>query len=222
MKWFSFLILFSLFLFSCDEKKKKIDPKYDPSQYERIDVNFYRGKTDGKIYIRTGELTMVKDSGNKIVYYYKEVKELDLDTYKPCEQGGYYAMDKNHVYTWQLTTGGEDLTILEGADPKTFRSFAHHWGKDTNSVYFERTRLSNLNPASIQPVCTDWNADSTTLYIKYIRDDSHLYYQDIPVKMVPGIDITRLSCKDDLMGNSFLESQGKLYILRNGQMELYQ
>src|SRR5688572_8732404 len=68
------MLSFMVLIFSCTEKKKKIDPKFDESQYERIDVNFYRGKTDGKIYIRTGELTMVKDSGNKLIYSFKEIK----------------------------------------------------------------------------------------------------------------------------------------------------
>jgi hypothetical protein len=220
MKFFPFIVILTALFFSC-EQKKKIDPKFDESLYERVDVNFYKGKKDGKIYIRTGALEMVKDSGNKIVYYFKEIKDLDIASYQTCGQGTYYCKDKNHVYTWQLTAAGEDLLILDGAEPNSFRSFGHHWGKDTNAVYFERTRLANLDPNRIQPVCYEMGVDSTTLYIKFLRDDTHLYFQENEIKLAPGIDITTLSCKDDLFGNSFLSSGDKLYTIKDRKMEIY-
>lgn len=215
------LIIHILFMVSCGQKNK-LDAKYDPALYERIDVNFYRGKTDGKVYIRTAELITVKDSGQRSVYYFKEIPGIDLETFSNCGQGHYYAKDKAHVYTWEITKQGEDLQILEGADPSTFISFAHHWAKDTHSVYFERTRLTNLNPQEIQPVCFELGTDSVTMYIKYIRDNENLYLMENEVKPAPGVDIRLLSCKDDLFGNSFLEYQGQLYILQNGQMKRYE
>jgi len=214
------LSLCIVFIISCGQKKK-LNPKYDATLYERIDVNFYKGKTDGKIYIRTAEMINVKDSGQKSVYYFKEVPNIDLASFKDCGQGHYYAKDKNNVYTWEITPQGEDLLVLEGVDPTTFTSFAHHWAKDTNAVYFERTKLPKLNPQQIKPVCYELGTDSITMYIKYIRDNENLYLMENEIKPAQGIDISLLSCKDDLFGNSFLEYKGELYILENGQMKLY-
>jgi hypothetical protein len=81
--------------------------------------------------------------------------------------------------------------------------------------------LANLDPNRIQPVCYEMGVDSTTLYIKFLRDDTHLYFQENEIKLAPGIDITTLSCKDDLFGNSFLSSGDKLYTIKDRKMEIY-
>jgi DKNYY family len=202
-------------------KKPKLDPKFDPSLYEQIDINFYKGKTDGKVYIRTGMLQPVKDSADKVVYYFKEIPGLDLTTFERLNQGGYYAKDKNHVYTWDINASGEEILVLEGADPKSFQSIAYRWGKDSMAVYFENKRINGLTPSELSFVCFE-EEDSAMIYIDYIRDKDQLFYKDTEVKVPSDVDIMKISCSEDLLGNPFLSHGDHLYIIRNGAMEIYQ
>lgn len=213
-------IVLCIAITSCD-KKIKLDPKFDPSLYEQIDINFYKGKTDGKVYIRTGMLQPVKDSADKVVYYFKEIPGLDLTTFERLNQGGYYAKDKNHVYTWDINANGEEILVLEGADPKSFQSIAYRWGKDSMAVYFENKRINGLKPAELSVVCFE-QEDSAMMYIDYIRDTDQLFYKDMEVKVPADVDITKISCSEDLLGNPFLSFGEHLYVIRNGAMDIYQ
>jgi hypothetical protein len=178
-------MLFLVVIFSACEQKKKIDPKFDDAQYERIDINFYKGKKDGKIYIRTGALEAAKDSGNKIVYFYKQVMDIDLASFQKLSNGGYYAKDKNHVYTWDIGVNGEEINILTNADPASFTTVGYRWAKDTHAVYFENKTVKGLNPAELTPVCVDLQ-DSSLVYIEFIRDNDQLFYHEnsLPVRKI--------------------------------------
>ena len=221
MKIASVSLFILLLLAACGQPKKTIDPKFDDALYERVDVNFYQGKKDGQVYIRTGMLETIKDSGNKIIYYYKQVPGIDVASFQKLPHGGYYARDKNHVYTWDVAITGENITILEGADQASFTAIGYRWGKDNHAVYYEDKIVTGLNPAELVIVCAN-QEDSTDIYIEFIRDQDQLFYHNMEVKVPAGIDIKTISCTEDLMGSPFLTVGDRMYIIRNGAMELYQ
>jgi len=193
---------------------------FDESLYEVVNTNFYKRKSDGVPFIRTSKLVAVKDSGNKLIHYYKEVPGVDIASFKKLPFSGFYCTDKSNVYTWDAGPNGEEIEVLKGADPKTFESIAYMWGKDSLKVFYGKNVLPGLDPAQLAVVCGETN-DSTSKYIEYIRDNDQLFYRDTQVKVPEGIDITQLTCKLDLMGNPFLAIGEQLYIIRNGKMEEY-
>ncbi len=222
MKLFTILLVSTiLFSLSSCEKKVKIDPKFDDSLYEKVDDKFYKGKTDGKFYIKTGVLEKSKDSLNKLVYIYKQVPDIDPPSFNKLPYSGYYAKDKNHVYICNNGSSGEEITILDGANPNSFISIGFLWGKDTNAVYYENKIVKGLDPANLVVVCMQ-EEDSTNMYIEYIRDEDQLFYHETEIKVPQGIDIHKLSCREDLFGNPFLSFGDHLYIIRNDSMVLHQ
>lgn len=224
MKFFKIAILF-VFLFvivSCGQKKT-IDPRYDDSLYQNIDPVFYKGKKDGNLYIKTMSFEKLKDKDTvkTLVYYYQQVPAIDIPSFSRLMHSGYYAKDKNHVYVWETTGTGEIVSILTSADPNTFTSIGYRWGKDTNAVYYESKILKGLNPAQLEPVCFEV-LDSSLIHISFIKDNDQLYYRDLEVIVPDGLDLQKIYCKEDLLGNSFLAIDKSIYIVRNGTMVLFQ
>ncbi len=222
MKLFSSILIILILTLSACDQKKKIDPRLDDSLYERLDKGFYKGKKDGKLYIKTGPVKDTLAKEPKMIYFYKEVPPVDIPSYTRLSHAGYFAKDKNHVYIWETTSkDGESITPLNGADPATFTTIAYRWGKDTNAVYYQSNRLQGLNPAELEPVCADV-MDSSMIYIDFIRDNDQLFYRQQEIKLAEGLDITKIFCKFDLMGNSFLAYGENLYVVRNNTMVLYE
>lgn len=81
-----------------------------------------------------------------------------------------YARDCNHVYFHQSTTGKP--TVLKGADPFTFVSFANRYGKDKSAVYLEKGKLPKADPNS-------WGLLG---YGPYSRDKKRVFYLKKEVK----------------------------------------
>jgi len=222
MKWSSVLVAcFIILCFSCGEKKKPIDPKFDNSLYEKVDENFYKNKTTGTFYIRTSMLTTVKDSANKLVFYYKEVPTVDTGSFVRLGQGGFFARDNKQVYTWNVQSDGDEIAILKGADPATFTVIGFEWGKDTNKVYHRGIEVKGLNPTNVDIVCADAE-DSLTTYVRYIHDEDQLFYKDEEVKVPAGMDLKKLTCVEDLFGNPFVSYNHHLYVVKNGALVVYQ
>lgn len=222
MKWsFLLVVSFMIAFISCGEKKKVIDPKFDDSLYERVDENFFKSKTTGKFYIHTSMLTTVKDSGNRVVFYYKEVPTVDTSSFVRLDQGGFYAKDNKQVYTWDVTSNGEDITVLSGADPATFRVLGYEWAADTNKVYRRAQVMKGLDPSTLKIVCAE-SEDSSTIYIDYIRDNDQLFYKEQEVKIPEGIELQKLTCVEDLFGNPFVSYKDHLYVVRNGALVVHQ
>lgn len=217
-----YILFVALFAVSCGSKTT-VDPKFDDSLYEQLDKGFYKGKKDGKLYIKTGPLvdTVEKDKSIQLVYFYSQVPDIDVSTYARLQHSGYYAKDKNRVYIWEFVPNqGETAFVLQGADPATFQAIGYRWGKDTNTVFYENKPLKGLNPFEATPVCAE-ELDSSLIYIDFIRDNDQLFYKNQPIKVPETIDITKIYCKTDLLGNSFLAVGEQLYIIRNNTMVPY-
>lgn len=213
------------FLLSCGVKNK-IDPKFDDKLYELVDKGFYKGKKDGKLYIKTGPIsdTSNSDKGQSIslVYFYSQVPDIDISSYTKLMHAGYYAVDKNHVYIWEsIPNAGETAYILDGADPATFEAIGYRWGKDSKKVYYQNLALKGINPSEATPICAE-EMDSSLIYIDFIRDNDQLFYKNQEIQLPSGMDVTKLYCKVDLMGNSFLALGEQLYVIRNNTLLPYQ
>ncbi len=221
MKSVSFILLLSAFVLSSCGEKKKIDPRFDDSLYELVDKGFYRGKKDQKTYIKTMGVDNVSDTSSKVQYFYKEVPAIDIPSFSRLMHAGYYARDKNQVYIWETSPAGETIQVLEGANASSFKVIGYKWGKDTNAVYYGPKKINGLNPALTIAICFE-EMDSSMIYIDFIRDDDQLFYQDKEIKVPPGVDIQKIYCKLDLVGNSFLAVDENLYMVKDNTMILYE
>lgn len=206
---------------ACTPKKKSLDPRFDDTLYEQQNATFYKGKNDGKLYIKTPTLVAVKDSANKLVFAYRQVPDIDLGSFIQLEFGGYYAKDKKQVYTWDIDSAGQRIDVLPGADPLSFEPFGSRWGKDKQYVYHQNQVVKGLDPDQMVIICKNPD-DSANIYIDYIRDNDQLFFSGEEVKVPDGMDLTKLSCKEDMFGKPFIEYQGHLYVMRKGKLEQYQ
>lgn len=223
-KYYTYISLLVVLLTISCGSKNHVDPKFDDSLYEKLEKGFYKGKKDGKLYIKTGPIidTVKKDKSIRMVYFYSQVPDIDISTYVRLQQAGYYAKDKNHVYIWEsIPNQGEHAFLLDGADPLTFQAIGYRWGKDTSRVFYENMPLKGLNPSETVPVCAE-ELDSSLSYIDFIRDNDQLFYKNQEIIVPETIDISLIYCKVDLLGNSFLAVGEQLYIIRNNTMVPYQ
>src|SRR5690349_17850509 len=116
MKKYLFIVLFTIALLSCDPSKKKLDPKFDDSLYELVMNGFYKGKKDGKTYIRTIGRDNPNDTSQKMQFYYREVPNVDIGSFTRLGQGGYYAADFQTVYQWSTDGTGSTIIPIPEAD----------------------------------------------------------------------------------------------------------
>lgn len=219
MKW-SFALGICLLLVnntSCGEKKKPLDPKFDDSLYEKLDENFYKNKSTGKYYIHTSMLTKTDDSKSKIVFFYQEVPTVDTGSFLRLGHGGYFAKDKQNVYTWEIKTDGEIVKVLDGADPSSFEVIGYEWAKDKSRVYHRDVVVKGLDPSHLKIVCAE-TEDSSTTYIHYVCDEDQLFYKETEVKVPADMDLNKLTCVEDLFGNPFISYNNHLYIVNKGAL----
>jgi hypothetical protein len=216
-----FIFISLIALGACTPQKKPLDPRFDDALYEQQNATFYKGKKDGKLYIKTPTLVPVKDSANQLVFAYRQVPDLDLGSFVQLEFGGYYAKDKNRVYTWDIDSAGQRIDILPGADPGSFEPFGSRWAKDKQQVYHQNQVVKGLVPNQIVIICQN-PEDSGEVYIDYIRDNDQLFFSGVEVIVPDGMDVSKLGCKEDMFGKPFIEYQEHLYVMRKGRLELYQ
>jgi|GEM_PF-375054 len=117
-------------------------------------------KKDGKVYLRSSNEA-------RIGVHYAEVKSADYETFKVINHDLNIdlALDKNHVFI--------DASVLEHADPKTFKHVTEYYWKDKNNVYllqFGRTdgRIIGADPNTFK-VFKDylWSRDMNNVYYEF-------------------------------------------------------
>lgn len=106
---------------------------------------------------------------------------IDLPSYQALGNSS-FSKDKNHVYYFYATSGGGFRTIVNGADPATFRpSPDYQYGFDDWHGYYCDQPLTGLNLKRRQLLY----GDTVAHFVAYIKDDQHVFYEASPV---PGAD----------------------------------
>jgi hypothetical protein len=129
--------------------------------------------------------------------YILRVKEADPGTFETIETDCNCVMgkDKDHVF--------HEKTLIENADPKTFRYIGQYYFADSDSVYFFGS-YNNVND------CEVWGASptETKVYEQYpwAHDERHLIH---------GHTVTRLSDLNDLkiINENWARSTDKIFYM---------
>lgn len=208
----SFVLFFFGLLVSCGSKQK-IDPRFDDSLYEEIATDgtnkFFKGN-DGKLYIKTITVDTSAEKKDKLLYYYRNIPDINLESYQRLHQKGYYALDNQRVYKWDTDEQGENCEVIEGADPKSFETLAYLWGKDNNHIYYQGEVIEGFEPNTFKLVCYE-EIDSTLTYADLVSSGTHLYISGRRIIPPKDMVLEKVECTFDLMGNLHVIYQGKQF-----------
>jgi hypothetical protein len=161
----------------------------DSVDYKHIKYDFYFNKT-GQLCER--KLAMARDSYCNCefeVYYDSTISFFTGDTTirKPLSSvidintfvwidSTEYSKDKNGVYYFFGNSDGGNRSIVEGADPKTFKRLCEYrWGVDKNHVFYQNKKLEGLNLNKLQVL---YSPDTSDHFVEYVKDDKHVYHAD--------------------------------------------
>lgn len=160
----------------------------DSASYRHIKYDFFRSST-GQLCERKLMLASDRDSSCKcefIVYYdtafriyrHDSLYEvplgliIDLDSYEVLGSSN-YSKDNNRVYYFHANSDGGIRTIIEGADPKTFRNLCEYrWGIDKSFVYYKDEKLEGLHLKKLRVL---YPSDSASAIVNYVKDDRVVY-----------------------------------------------
>jgi hypothetical protein len=168
----------------------------DSSNYTHLKYSFYRSKT-GRLCER--KLAVPRDSTCNCdyeVFYDSVIKayENDDELIKPLDSvvdiasfvwldSTEYSRDKNAVYYYFSTSCGGVRSVVDMADPKSFRRLCEYrWGIDKNNVFYENDVVPGVN---LKRLVVLYSPDTTNHFVEYIKDDRHVFYTD---KLVEGAD----------------------------------
>jgi hypothetical protein len=77
-----------------------------------------------------------------------------------------FEKDKNHVYYAWGTTDGVRRFILDGADPKTFKSLAESYGKDKSHIFNGIEIIEKADLKTFHVINRDTARDKKHLYVR--------------------------------------------------------
>jgi hypothetical protein len=114
--------------------------------YSFLGNGFYRG-SDGLMYIQTHYQIKPPSEESKLIY--REVPEIDIQSFS-CEDIDGYCMDNKNVYYKYFTTEGSFIKTIDGADLASFEIIeARFISKDKNYVYERASIVPGLDPSLI-------------------------------------------------------------------------
>lgn len=114
--------------------------------YSFLGNSFYRG-SDGLMYIQTHYQIKPPSEESKLIY--REVPEIDIQSFT-CEDLDGYCRDNKNVYYKYFTTEGSFITTIDGADLESFEIIeARFVAKDKNYVYEHASIVPGLDPSLI-------------------------------------------------------------------------
>jgi len=167
--------------------------KPDSTRFQHVKYTFYRDKA-GRLFEQRQHFTRETSTGPDMWYDSTVVQQqaggmvelplattLDLATYEELENS-MFSKDKNRVYYSYANSGGGFRSIVNGADPATFRASPdYQYGFDAQHGFYGAHELPGLRPSRRQLLY----GDTVAHFIAYVKDDQHVFYQDTPV---PGAD----------------------------------
>lgn len=158
----------------------------DSANYRHIKYDFYLSNT-GQLCERKIAMAGPSDSACRcqfVVYYDSTFRfagstkplgsVVDIGTFEWVD-GTEFSKDKNHVYYFYANSDGGNRSIIEEADPKTFRRLCEYrWGVDKNHVFYQGQPLG-LDADRVQPL---YPPDTTDHFVSYVKDDKTVYHCD--------------------------------------------
>jgi hypothetical protein len=142
-------------------------PKADVKSFEVVGFNFAKDSKNvwwyGSILpdVDPATVEVVNDGfvwkdAKSVWYQHEKITNADVKSFRHIEQAFY--CDASRVY-WSSTP-------LEGADPKTFRTFGDDspYGADRNGVWKGDTRITGLDAATFEPVHQSVYKDKNGVY----------------------------------------------------------
>jgi hypothetical protein len=168
----------------------------DSASYTHLKYGFYRSKS-GRLCER--KLAFPRDSTCNCefeVLYDSVIKiyENDDELIKPLESvvdiasfvwldSTEYSKDKNTVYYYFSTSCGGVRTIVDMADPSSFRRLCEYrWGIDKRNVFYENDVVPGVN---LKHLVVLYPPDTSDHFVEYIKDDRKVFYNH---KLVKGAD----------------------------------
>jgi hypothetical protein len=114
-------------------KKNSLEVISKTMNYEDLGKGFYKGD-NGKLYIKTSVNHDPGGTNKWSKWFYREVPNIDVETFKYFGSAYGYAKDKNYIYYISGTTDGNFIELVEKADLKTFKvdPSSYTSGKDKN------------------------------------------------------------------------------------------
>lgn len=117
----------------------------------------------------------------------KTLKEvIDFQTYETLEPS-IYAKDKKWVYVFRDNSNGGFRTILEGANPATFRNIdsTFFWGMDQQHVFYRGTLIEGLRSKNLKVLRMVLSNPESTEQIRivrgrpnYVKNETQVFYQE--------------------------------------------
>jgi hypothetical protein len=118
----------------------------DLRTYTQLEYPFYRGD-DGKLYIMTQNLISPPENYGPV--FYRQVPDIDVQTYQEFNASSDYKKDKNCIYWKYGTTDGTFIQLVK-ADLETFQVIQFGLGKDKKHVFFQGKIVEGLDPKSVK------------------------------------------------------------------------
>lgn len=144
---------------------------YDTATFEVLDYGFARDKDKG---FYKGQAIEIRSSGT----IYPQVKT-DGATFVALADS--YARDKNHVYFFNESNFYR--TIIDGADPSTFKAITAWFGKDADAGYYGWSAIPQSDGKTFEVVGTRPAAQYT--FMGFTKDATHVFLND---KIITGAD----------------------------------
>lgn len=148
-----------------------VEGGYDAATFEVLDYGFARDKDKG---FYEGQAIEIRSSGT----IYPQVKT-DGATFEALADG--YARDKNRVYFFNESNFYR--TIIDGADPSTFKAITAWFGKDSHAGYYGWSAIPQSDGKTFEVVDTKPAAQYTLT--GFTKDAVHVFLND---KMIAGAD----------------------------------
>jgi hypothetical protein len=118
------------------------------------------------VYLGYARKEFAKDK-NFVYSNGQKVPFLDAPSFEVIDD---FVKDKNHVYI--STPPSEKISIIEGADPKTFKSLGHGYAKDDHMVYKLWRKVDGADAKTFQII------DDTLEYPGHFTKDKNAVYRD--------------------------------------------
>jgi hypothetical protein len=131
---------------------------------------------DSQIYF---DSVVILKIGDSIIE--KSLSEIiDIGTYVEFDNGTSFSKDKNNVYYSFVNTGGGYRTIVNSANPNTFKPLSdYQYGMDDKHIFFQSKMIEGLNFKKHEILYT---LDTTDFFIDYIKDNKVVFYRGDTVK----------------------------------------
>ena len=165
-----------------------------------IDKDFvYDSLYDGTLYVYKNDSNITKTTISNFI---------DTQSISLLDNLKTYYVDKHFVYYFHGTSDGGDLTIISGADPKTFRRISNsQYVCDNKYVYYQYSVLPGLIPK--ETVCLSDTINPN--HDGYIKDKKIVYYE---LDRIDSADANSFK----LINDNGADAMDKKYFYKAGQI----